>query len=175
MNTASSSAAFPIAFVPLTTGNYALVEPIDWHRVMAAGPWRGLKWASHQYAVNSQREYMHRLILKVPPGKIVDHWNGNGLDNRRANLRPATPTQNMRNSQKRRVKASSRFKGIYWNKANRKWMVRIGENWRQRYLGLFVDEMEAALAYDRAARELFAEFAALNFPQPGEMSALPTP
>lgn len=100
----------------------------------------------------------------------TDHRNGDGLDNRRANLRAATDQDNLRNMRKHR--GSSRFKGVCWHCNDRCWNVKIRLGGRAVNLGAFADEVAAALAYDAAAREYFGEFAALNFPLPGERSAL---
>jgi hypothetical protein len=104
---------------------------------------------------------MHCLILGQPG---VDHRNGNGLDNRRANLRPATHAQNQRN-QRPRIVSTSEFKGVSWDSHRLKWHARIA----RRHLGRFDDELAAAKAYDAAARELYGEFAWLNFPPEGEL------
>ena len=102
--------------------------------------------------------------MKAPVGLVVDHINHNGLDNRKANLRIATRAQNSRYSKKTKNKFSSNYKGLYFHRLERRWRVRITENGRTRYVGQFKDEIEAAKAYDRAARKYHGEFASLNFP-----------
>lgn len=102
--------------------------------------------------------YMHRLITGFAE---VDHHDGNGLNNRRSNLREATHAQNMGNARKQ-PGCSSRFKGVYWS--GKKWQAQIGVNHGTRYLGRFVSEEDAARAYDAAALEAWGEFARLNFP-----------
>ena len=82
---------------------------------------------------------MHREVLKVADDMFVDHINHNGLDNRKANLRPATYAQNIRNRKKRLVKSRSRYKGLYWDKHWKKWRVRICFNRTKIQLGLFDD------------------------------------
>lgn len=113
---------------------------------------------------------MHRLILGLAPGQVGDHRNGNGLDNRRENLRMATYSQNNQNARPSSKKASpfkgvsircNRFGGRY--KA-RPWAAEIHVDGRKIGLGSFPDEVSAAKAYDVAAREHFGEFAKLNFP-----------
>jgi hypothetical protein len=120
---------------------------------------------------------MHSLLTGWPR---VDHANGDGLDNRRQNLRQATQQQNMRNSRKYRG-GSSRYKGVCWKIRNQRWLAQIYVSEqdasgvptkRKLHLGTFTDQETAARAYDAAAREHFGEFACLNFPLPGERGAL---
>jgi len=101
---------------------------------------------------------LHRLILGEPDS-LVDHVSGDGLDNRRANLRLCTQSQNMRN---RRAYGRSKYLGVAFDKDARKrpWSVTIG---RAR-VGRFLTEEEAALAYDEAASKQYGAFARLNFP-----------
>jgi hypothetical protein len=108
-----------------------------------------------------------RFLLSAPPGVFVDHANGNPLDNRRVNIRLATPAQNLANSRKRNGHAST-FKGVSLCKG--KWQARIKVAGRAVYLGTFEEEWLAADAYDEAARAHFGEFAKTNgtrYPAPG--------
>ena len=84
------------------------------------------------------------------------------LNNQRYNLRKATPQENMMNRQKHK-NSSSRFKGVHWYKPANKWMTQIRFNNKHIHLGCFTSETEAALAYNQKAKELFGEFAKLNF------------
>ena len=107
---------------------------------------------------------MHRQILRPPDHLFVDHMNHNGLDNRKANLRPATHSQNSFNRIiSTRGDLSSKYKGVAWNRCKKKWQARIGIYGKRKYIGYFKDEIEAAKAYDRAAKKYHAEFANLNF------------
>ena len=108
---------------------------------------------------------MHREVCKVADDMLVDHINHNGLDNRKANLRPATWAQNIRNRKKYFDKSRSRYKGLVWDRYSNKWRARICLNRTQIQLGSFDDEIEAAKAYDRAAKKYHGEFASLNFPE----------
>lgn len=111
-----------------------------------------------------RRVYMHRLILGITdPNTEVDHRDGNGLNNQRANLRQATRTQNARNKGKHKVK-QSRFKGCYQrnDRRNRLWRSTICVNGKSKQLGYFTTEEEAARAYNEAAKQYFGEFARLN-------------
>lgn len=106
--------------------------------------------------------YMHRLIMSAPNGVLVDHRNGNGLDNRRENLRLATSSQNSANRRKRQQALSSRFKGVRFSRKAKKWEASIGVDRRRIYLGCFVNEEDAARAYNARAQIEFGEFARLN-------------
>lgn len=103
--------------------------------------------------------FLHRFVFGAQPGQIVDHRNRNKLDCRRANLRLATPVGNSANQGKAN-RGKSRFKGVSFNKAARKWQVACG----RKYIGLFESEEAAAAAYDKAALAAWGEFAGLNFP-----------
>lgn len=113
---------------------------------------------------------MHRLILGAPRGIIVDHINGDGLDNRRVNLRIVSHKDNT--TAKRKSPGTSRYKGVSWVKCDAKWRAQIAVAGKNRTLGRFDDEGDAARFYDAAARRLHGRFATLNFPLPGELSAL---
>lgn len=103
---------------------------------------------------------MHRLIMNTPEGMLVDHINHDCLDNRKSNLRICTHAENARN--KRPVIGTSKYKGVYWDKTNKKWEAHIRKGKDVKYLGQFKCEKKAALAYNEKAKELFGEFAYLN-------------
>ena len=153
-------------------GRVALVDDEDYDWIMERH-WRVQEQMRNgrvhgPYAIGHMRQgdgtwkpvRMHKLITGWP---LTDHINHDTLDNRRFNLRPATDRQS---SQNRRpfITAASAYKGITWNRQHRKWLTRIGTSTGRMFLGLFTDEVEAARAYDAAARELFGEYAYLNFP-----------
>jgi hypothetical protein len=160
--------------IPLSQGKVAWVDPEDFRRVIKikwhASKYRGEKMYAKTHATVDGKKttmFLHRFIMGASKGQLVDHKDGDGFNNSRSNLRLATNTQNLQNS---RVK-TGRFKGVSWNKNAKKWMARIMAGRTDRYLGYFVDENDAARAYDAAARELHGEFARLNFPAEGENSA----
>jgi len=157
--------------IPLTQGKYAIVDPDDFDR-LREHKWHISRGGGTFYAVRTIRPHnykrivikMHRQILKVPSRIFVDHINHNGLDNRKANLRPATRTQNNRNRRKvSKAGFHSKYKGLTWYKHQNRWAVRIMADRKSIFLGYFQNEINAAKAYDTAARKYFGEFANLNF------------
>lgn len=104
---------------------------------------------------------LHRLILNPEPGAVIDHINGNGLDNRRSNLRVVSQGINNLNARKR-AESSSKYKGVTWYKRGNKWRAQIQFNKKKMGLGYYSLESEAAHAYNLKAKELFGELAVLN-------------
>lgn len=107
---------------------------------------------------------LHRVLTKAKDNEVVDHINGNGLDNRRSNLRVTTQLNNNANARKK-AKATSMYKGVslYLDGATSKpWKAQIQRDGRKFHIGYFATEIEAAIAYDNAAKEYFGEFAVLN-------------
>ncbi len=156
--------------IPLTHGKFAKVDPQDYIWLSQ------LRWhcrinPNGIYALRSIRDagkhkkiYMHRLIMDTPLDLVCDHINHDGLDNRKSNLRNCTMRQNKANTRPTKW-ASSKYKGVTFAKREKKWVVYIKKDGRQIFLGYFDDEVEAAKAYDAAARKLHGEFAYLNFPR----------
>lgn len=105
---------------------------------------------------------LHRLIMDTPKGLETDHKNGDGLDNRRDNLRIATHRQNALNSIKHKV-GVSRFKGLYYVARIDCWRVRIRLDGSRKNIGYFKSEIEAAYAYDMASLEHHGDFGRRNF------------
>ena len=107
---------------------------------------------------------LHRDILGNPEGKVVDHINGNKLDNRKYNLRVCSIKENIRNSKPK--EGTSKYKGVHWDKSRNKWVSSIKVDREGKYLGRFNKEIDAAKAYDVAAEKYFGEFARLNLSTP---------
>jgi hypothetical protein len=161
-----------VAVIHLTQGYVAQVDDADWPGLMLYH-WSLKRCRSGKlYAQRNEQTpegnrlpvLMHTQLMNPPAGFEVDHRSGDGLDNRRSNLRHATHQQNQANL-KPRSGTSSQYKGVYWHKGAGKWMAYIGTGKGRRYLGLHSDEGLAALAYDTAAMITFGEFARPNFPQ----------
>lgn len=170
---------YNIVRIPLSkTGKHAgkyetIVDAVD---ADLAGMW----WAvinmhkPSQHAIhtaggrkNRKRFWMHRVIMERILGRLlnedelVDHINGNGLDNRRQNIRLATTAQNNVNSRRRSDNVSG-HKGVYWRKDKKKWCAEIHAYGKKTRLGYFDTLEDAHQAYCRAAKELHGEFARLE-------------
>jgi hypothetical protein len=154
--------------IPLTQGLVALVDDQDYELVTAAGKWRASVEGRRVYAKRDVRRpdgarTSQRLHQLITGNELTDHRNGDGLDNRRTNLRPASKGQNGANRGPNSNNKAG-FKGVSWDKVNRRWRAQIQVDGKIRNLGRYGTPEGAALAYDAAAREYFGEFAALNFP-----------
>lgn len=152
--------------ISLTQGKYAIVDAEDYDYI------KKWKWYYSKnrggYAVREEMRQgkkklisMHRVINKTPTGMVTDHINGNTLDNRKKNLRNATIRQNTQN-QRIRENKSSKYKGVYWYKAGRKWRAQMQSNKKRIYLGQYDSEIEAAKAYNEGAIKYFGKYARLN-------------
>jgi len=164
---------YAFRLIRMSQPRYAKVDPADYKRL------RGYEWFAQKgtrnfYAVRQVRRskekratviYLHKEIIKVPKGMVIDHINHDGMDNRCANLRAATYWQNMCHRRKPSDAKTSKYKGVCWKKDRRKWLARIAYKKKKIHLGCFRNEIEAARAYDHAARKYHKDFACLNFPE----------
>jgi len=100
-----------------------------------------------------KNERMHRLIMNAPTGMLVDHINGDSLDNRKENLRICKTSTNLQNQYV--IRGSSRFQGVYWKEKQKKWAANIGKDGKHYYLGIYNFEEDAARAYNQAALLLY--------------------
>lgn len=139
-------------------GDFDYLNQLVWHACKHRNTWYALHSTSQKATIR-----MHRMIMNAPKGVQVDHKNGNGLDNRKKNLRFATHAGNMQNSRKPKNNTSG-FKGVYYNKSRKVFQAYIMVNRKHIYLGAFSIPEEAARAYDKAAKKHHGLFARLNFP-----------
>lgn len=145
--------------IPLTKGKFAIVDDSDY---LAIGQ---MRWHyTGRYAarrIEGKIIMMHRYLLGGESLKDVDHVNGDALDNRRKNIRFATPQENAWNS-KAHKDSSSKFKGVSWDKVRKKWVAMLYLNKRLRNLGRFETQCQAASRYNDVAAVEFGNFARLN-------------
>lgn len=152
IKTPTGTKAIPVG----KNGHYALVDE-DLYEELSRYNWCLLKVG---YAYNRGLGYMHRYICKTSKGMDTDHIDHNKLNNTRSNMRVCSHKNNMKNISS---KNKSKYKGANWHKQNSIWRATICINSKNIHLGCFDTEIEAAKAYDEAAKKLFGEFAYLNF------------
>jgi len=147
--------------VRLNNGMYEVVDDADYELVRVHN-WTALHHRNTWYAltrVKGKTVRMHRLIFNAPPGVQVDHKDGDGLNNRRGNLRDGSNSQNQAN--RHRVNSNTGFKGVsraYDNFRDRPYLAKIGRV----HIGWFSTAKQAAIAYNEKAVELYGTFANLN-------------
>lgn len=164
----------PIRILHSSIGQEIFIDN-DLYPILSKYTWRSISKGNTYYAIkqigSKKRKtlYMHRYIMglqlidgtEIHPEILIDHINQCGLDNRKINLRISTKSTNAMNSKKRK-NCSSKYKGVSWNKIHKKWEVYINLNKRRIRLGYYLNEQEAAIAYNNAAKEFHKEFACLN-------------
>lgn len=156
------------AFITLTKGYTAVIDAADvplidhWNWTACEVKRKGKLYAV--YAVRSVETekgrrlvYLHRELAATDTHPLVDHRDGDGLNNRRKNLRPADHAANMRN-QRRQDRNVSGTKGVRWDKARSRWVVTIGSGGKTKHLGRFFTLEAASAAYEQASRDLHGEF-----------------
>lgn len=161
--------------IPLTRGFVALVDDED-HERLAQHRWfasvrAGGRRIEAVRIANRRKVAMHRVVMCAPPGSEVDHLQHRTedrvVDNRKANLRLASRSENSANRRKRSG-TTSIFKGVSFHSRDRRWRAQIEDD----HLGYFTDEANAAYVYDLAAVARFGPFAVTNFPVPGSERSL---
>jgi hypothetical protein len=143
-----------------------LISKCDYERISV------LKWRPHygskrQYFVHSiakprQELMLHRFIMNATKGTVIDHINGNTLDNRRENLRVCSHSENMKNS-KKRSNGKCPYKGVYFNKHVNKWNPQIKVDGKRISLGYYLSAEEARNAYNEASRKYHGEFGRISY------------
>jgi hypothetical protein len=157
--------------IALNNGLFAIVDDDDFEE-LSKHRWYLYKGRNTHYACRSHYERdntrhirMHREIAKAQPLDEVDHINGNGLDNRKCNLRLCSRSQNSWNMVSTR--GTSKYKGVSYKKKTKKWKAQINYQNHDYHIGYFSSELDAAIAYDACARILYGDFARLNRKQYG--------
>jgi hypothetical protein len=160
---------FAFRKIKLTQDKFAIVDPQD-YEVLSQSKWCAAKDYDTFYAIRYARIgnkrttiKMHRVIMNAKSNDIVDHRNHEGLDNRKTNLRIATAAENNANSKRGMNRGTSRYKGVCRDEKCGKWRAGISYQGQHIHLGMFDDEIEAAKAYDEAAKKYHGEFSVLNF------------
>lgn len=144
------------------SGDSILIDDSD-EPVLSKYSWHLIDKGRNKYAaahINGKRVRMHRLLMDVKPGEIVDHINGDKLDNRRSNLRICSASQNSCNRGKT-VKNKSGYKGVVLNRG--RYVVAIRLQGKAYSFCSYKTAKEAAHVYDQVAMQLHGEFAATNF------------
>ena len=137
--------------------DFAALNAFTWHLVGG----RLKRFYAGRRDADGKTIYMHRVVLNAPDGVQVDHINNDRLDNRRENLRLCNQSQNNANSSRRRTSTNT-YRGVYWDRYNRSWRAWINVGGKGRSLGYFKNEIDAAIAYNKAALDAFGEFAVPN-------------
>lgn len=147
--------------IQLTQGAYTFVDDEDYERLWKMGKWcinNGYAFRTH----DGKGLYMHRYLMNEPEGE-VDHHDTNGLNNQKKNLRVGTTAQNQWNRLGQKGSAS-KYCGVWKNTNGRgkSWKAGIKVNGKEKHLGYFDDEIDAARAYNEASAKYHGEFAKLN-------------
>jgi hypothetical protein len=158
-----------IVFLPLSQGKVAVIDADDFELVGRV-KWTAVKSGRNFYATRTViradgRTQSLRLHSALNPGwDHIDHRDGDGLNNRRLNLRESSHQKNQKSFCRKRRGATSQYRGVSRNRRDQNWSAYLGRSGRNRFLGYFPSELEAAQAFDRAARLEGFEREALNFP-----------
>jgi HNH endonuclease len=144
---------------------FALVDDEDYEMLMSMGKWHAWNCAGTKntwYARHTNNDGkvvpMHRQVIGVAPRKmVIDHIDGNGLNNQRSNLRFATWAQNCNNRIYKKRAGHSEYRGLF-QAANGKWSARIKIGDVRHFLGNYDTEMDAATAYDAVGKLLLKGF-----------------
>lgn len=154
--------------IPLTQNKFAQVDDEDYD-YLNQFKWYAFKVKHTFYAIRAIRLltgkqkqiFMHRVIMNTPDDMEVDHKDHNGCNNQKDNIRNCTHFQNIGNK-KKGINCSSKYKGVTWCKNDKCWQASIQIDGKSIYLGRFKIEIEAALAYNKAAKFYFGDFANPN-------------
>jgi hypothetical protein len=157
--------------LPLRYGSFTHVDAIDYHRLTTFDWFSRIDGYVYGIPKTGERRIvsLSRIIMSAPPNTVVDHKDGNPLNNRRSNLRFCTQRQNTYN-RRLNTNSTSGYKGVHWHKRNRVWVAYLDHNKTRRHLGCFHSADLAARAYNIAARQCHGQFARLNDLSKGHIS-----
>ena len=156
-----------LALVPLTRGYFAVISAVD-ARAVGAFNWWYHGPNGYGYALNTRKGtgalFLHRFIadrMGLSRKREIDHEDGDHLNCRRSNLRPATKSQNSQNAKLRKDNTSG-VKGVTWHAPSRTWEARITANKKSIFLGNYATVAEAAVHVNAARLALHGAFARLS-------------
>lgn len=148
--------------IPLTRGQFAIVDDEDFEYI-SQWKWYAAKQPKTFYAARTIRSkhgkitvWMHRVINGTPIDKLTDHIDGNGLNNRRKNLRNASHQDNMLNNVRHKI-GSSKYRGVSWHVRTNRWIAQITINRKNNWIGSFTTERSAYLAYLAVRKTIVAD------------------
>lgn len=153
-----------VRVIPITQGLLCLIDEKD-YALVSKHKWHLSRCNGKLYAATKilrKETRLHKVIMGGNPSQHIDHKNGDGLDNRRDNLRFASRSQNLANS-KLQSNNKSGYRGVCWAAKDKRWRATISVDGKGIYLGNFLTREEAAKTYDNAASKYFGNFAKLNF------------
>jgi hypothetical protein len=163
--------------ISLSNGFVALVDDKDYDSLIKYR-WHFMRARKLTYAYRAETNggkqtniLMHRQIMDAKKGTIIDHLDGNGLNNTRSNLRFVTSSQNAQNTRKAHGKTSA-YKGVSWHSSKGKWRAVIKQSGKSTHIGYFASEELAAEAYDNTARAVFGIDGTFNFPMASERQSI---
>ena len=159
--------SFNMREIKLSQGMSTMVDIEDFE-YLNQFTWCAVKPDKIWYAIRSERlankmktHYMHRVVMDAKKGELVDHFDSNGLNNCKINLRICTHAQNIANSRKRK-NTTSKYKGVSYYKPSDKWVAHICIDKKVKFLGYYLTEIEGAIIYNLTARRYKGKFARLN-------------
>lgn len=150
-------------FAKVEKEDYELICNIKWHLIKTKKA--NAVYAYHKFG--KKNISMHRFIYEhhfgpIPSGMIIDHKDGDGLNNVKSNLRVCTYSENCANVGKKRKNPTSKYKGVFFEKSCNRWRAKIKKQHKDIHIGVYKTEIEAASAYNSVAKEIYGEFAFLN-------------
>jgi hypothetical protein len=153
-----STPKYPNSFTMVDDEDFDILNKHKWHIAKNSKTWYAQR---NVYKPKHGMIFLHRQILNIPDGMFIDHIDGNGLNNQKANIRVCTKAENCRNARIRGDNTSG-YKGVSFHKPTKKWSASIQADKKQKHIGLFQSPQEAAFAWNIAAKEMHKDYAKLN-------------